>query len=101
MTDRGKPGPPGLPRLAPVSEPAVLIDGLVKRYGGGVTALDGVSLTAAEGAVTALLGPNGAGKTTAVEICEGYRRADAGTVQILGRQPTDPALRPRVGGMLQ
>jgi ABC-2 type transport system ATP-binding protein len=83
-----------------VSEPAVVIDGLVKRYG-GTTALDGVSLQAARGAVTALLGPNGAGKTTAVEICEGYRRPDGGSVQVLGRDPGDRALAPRVGVMLQ
>ena len=35
----------------------------------------------------ALLGPNGAGKTTTVEIVEGYRRADHGTVTVLGRGP--------------
>jgi len=83
-----------------VPEPAVQIAGLTKRYG-GTTALDDVSLTAARGAVTAILGPNGAGKTTAVEICEGYRRADAGSVRVLGLDPRDRRLRPRVGIMLQ
>ena len=39
------------------------------------------------GRITAILGPNGAGKTTTVEICEGLRRADAGTVRVLGRDP--------------
>jgi ABC-2 type transport system ATP-binding protein len=47
---------------------AVEIAGLTKRYG-GLTALDGVSLMAPRGRVTAVLGPNGAGKTTLVEIC--------------------------------
>ena len=53
--------------------------------------------------MTAVLGPNGAGKTTAVECCEGLRRPDAGTVRVLGLDPrgTAPALRPRVGVMLQ
>jgi ABC-2 type transport system ATP-binding protein len=51
--------------------------------------------------VTALLGPNGAGKTTTIEICEGYRAADEGTVRVLGRDPDDPELRPRVGVMPQ
>ena len=88
------------PRLAAVSEPAVVLDGLIKRYG-ATTAVDGLSLTAARGAVTALLGPNGAGKTTTVEICEGYRRPDGGVVRVLGRDPTERALRPRVGVMLQ
>jgi ABC-2 type transport system ATP-binding protein len=79
---------------------AVEITGLVKRYG-GATALDGLSLTAESARVTALLGPNGAGKTTTVEICEGFRRPDGGTVRVLGLDPADPALKPRVGVMLQ
>ncbi len=79
---------------------AVEVNGLVKRYG-TVTAADGLSFMAGQSAVTALLGPNGAGKTTTVEICEGYRRADAGTVRVLGLDPADPSLRARVGVMLQ
>jgi ABC-2 type transport system ATP-binding protein len=51
--------------------------------------------------VFALLGPNGAGKTTTIEICEGFRRADAGSVRVLGMRPDDSRLRPRVGVMLQ
>ncbi|MGI8332054.1 ABC transporter ATP-binding protein [Actinomadura scrupuli] len=75
---------------------------LVKRYG-ATTAVDGLSLTAERGRVTALLGPNGAGKTTAIEICEGFRRADAGTVRVLGLDPARDAreLRPRIGVMPQ
>ncbi|HZR49181.1 MAG TPA: ABC transporter ATP-binding protein [Streptosporangiaceae bacterium] len=79
---------------------AVEISGLVKRYG-TATAVDGLTLTAARGAVTAILGPNGAGKTTTIEICEGYRRPDQGTVRVLGMTPGSAALRPRVGVMLQ
>jgi ABC-2 type transport system ATP-binding protein len=82
--------------------PAVEIAGLVKRYG-PTAAVDGLTLTAAAGAVTAILGPNGAGKTTTIEICEGYRRPDQGTVRVLGLDPVRDAraLRPRVGVMLQ
>ena len=82
--------------------PAVEIGGLVKRYGQTV-AVDGLTLSAARGAVTGILGPNGAGKTTTVEICEGYRRPDQGTVRVLGLDPVREAraLRPRVGVMLQ
>jgi ABC-2 type transport system ATP-binding protein len=82
--------------------PAVEISGLVKRYG-SATAVDGLSLTAGRGEVTAILGPNGAGKTTTIEVCEGYRRADAGTVRVLGLDPAQDAarLKPRVGVMLQ
>jgi ABC-2 type transport system ATP-binding protein len=90
--------------LAPAdaATPAVEVSGLVKRYG-QTAAVDGLSLTAARGAVTGILGPNGAGKTTTIEICEGYRRPDQGTVRVLGRDPVRDAraLRPRVGVMLQ
>jgi ABC-2 type transport system ATP-binding protein len=83
-------------------DPAVAIEGLVKRYGPR-TVLDGVSLTVAAGELVALLGPNGAGKTTTAEIVEGYRRADSGTVRVLGLDPATggPMLRARVGLMLQ
>jgi ABC-2 type transport system ATP-binding protein len=78
----------------------VEVVGLTKRYAAS-TALDQASLSAPQGAVTAVLGPNGAGKTTLIEICEGYRRPDAGTARVLGLDPGATALRPRVGVMLQ
>ncbi len=79
---------------------ALRVDGLVKRYGDR-TVVDRLNLTAERAAVTTVLGPNGAGKTTTLEICEGLRRPDAGTVRVLGRAPGDPALRSLVGVMLQ
>jgi ABC-2 type transport system ATP-binding protein len=81
---------------------AVEIGRLVKRYG-QTTAVDGLTLSAALGAVTGIIGPNGAGKTTTIEICEGYRRPDQGTARVLGLDPVRDAkaLRPRVGVMLQ
>jgi ABC-2 type transport system ATP-binding protein len=79
---------------------AVEVVDLVKTYG-TQRAVDGLSLTVARGSVLALLGPNGAGKTTTVEICEGFRRPDSGTVRVLGLDPTAADLRPRVGVMLQ
>ncbi|UWE09030.1 ABC transporter ATP-binding protein [Actinacidiphila bryophytorum] len=84
------------------NEPAVEVAGLVKRYG-AMTAVDGLDLAVPQGSVTAVLGPNGAGKTSTVEICEGYRRPDAGTVRVLGLDPVtqSAALRPRIGVMLQ
>ncbi|HEY8979303.1 MAG TPA: ABC transporter ATP-binding protein [Streptomyces sp.] len=83
------------------SEPVVQVRALVKRYG-SKTAVDGLDLVAGNG-VTAVLGPNGAGKTTTIEVCEGYRRADGGTVRVLGLDPVAQAaeLRPRIGVMLQ
>jgi len=75
---------------------------MVKRYG-ALAAVDGLTLTARRGEVTAILGPNGAGKTTTIEVCEGYRAADAGTVTVLGLDPAreSKALLPRIGVMLQ
>jgi ABC-2 type transport system ATP-binding protein len=78
------------------------VAGLRKAYAGR-TILDGIDLTVGPGELVALLGPNGAGKTTTVEIVEGYRNADAGTVRVLGEDVPHggPALRARVGLMLQ
>jgi len=85
-----------------MDRPAVEVDSLVKRYG-STLAVDGVSIAVPRGAVVALLGPNGAGKTSTVEICEGYRRPDGGTVRVLGLDPVahHDALTPRIGVMLQ
>jgi ABC-2 type transport system ATP-binding protein len=80
---------------------AVVVRGLVKRYGGRAV-VDGLDLEARSGAVTAVLGPNGAGKTTTIECCEGLRSPDSGSVRVLGVDPSDgAALLPRVGVMLQ
>ena len=85
-----------------MTETAIHIAGLRKRYGSRLI-LDGIDLDVAGGELLALLGPNGAGKTTLVEIIEGYRRADGGTLRVLGRDPWNagPELRARIGLMLQ
>jgi len=85
-----------------VSEPAVLVDGLVMRYG-DTTAVDSLTLTVDTGTITAVLGPNGAGKTTTLETCEGYRAPQQGSVRVLGLDPRRQAraLLPRIGVMLQ
>jgi ABC-2 type transport system ATP-binding protein len=82
--------------------PTVAVRGLVKRYG-RTTAVDGLDLELRTGSVLALLGPNGAGKTTTVEVCEGFLRADAGEVRVLGVDPAraPDALRARIGVMPQ
>jgi len=82
--------------------PAVEVDRLVVRYG-SLVAVDGITFDADFGEVVALLGPNGAGKTTTVETLEGFRRADAGRVRILGLDPWSDhtKLTPRVGVLLQ
>jgi ABC-2 type transport system ATP-binding protein len=81
------------PPTGPVDPSAAIsIRGLVKRYGEFV-AVDGLDLDIGRGEIFALLGPNGAGKTTTVEICEGYRKRDAGEVRVLGEDPADGARR--------
>ena len=76
--------------------------GLSVRYG-DLQAVRDVSFTAEAGQVTAVLGPNGAGKTSTIEVCEGYRRAAAGTVRVLGLDPAthQRQLGERIGVMLQ
>ncbi len=82
--------------------PAIRVRDLRKAYGGH-EALSGIDLDIARGEVFALLGPNGAGKTTAVEICEGHRTRDGGTVEVLGYDPQrgERAFRERIGIVLQ
>jgi ABC-2 type transport system ATP-binding protein len=74
------------------------VDHLHKRYRDAV-AVEDVSFTVEQGEIFAILGPNGAGKTTTVEIIEGLRTADGGTVRVLGLDPQrdKAALRQRVG----
>jgi ABC-2 type transport system ATP-binding protein len=81
---------------------AVQVRGLRKCYG-EVAAVDGVDLDIRYGEVFALLGPNGAGKTTTVEILEGYRHRDGGTVAVLGEDPARGGRRwrARLGIVLQ
>jgi ABC-2 type transport system ATP-binding protein len=80
----------------------VVVEGLRKRYG-ELWAVDGVSFTVAEGEFFGILGPNGAGKTTTLELIEGLREPDEGSVLLLGERPwpRNPRLLPRVGVQLQ
>ena len=81
---------------------AVLVEGLHKSYRDH-EALRGIDFEIREGEVFSLLGPNGAGKTTTIEILEGYRRRDAGTVSVLGIDPErgPRKWRGRIGVVLQ
>jgi ABC-2 type transport system ATP-binding protein len=65
---------------------AIVVNELRKSYD-GVEAVRGISFEIRAGEVFGVLGPNGAGKTTTVEILEGYRRPDSGTVSVLGVDP--------------
>jgi ABC-2 type transport system ATP-binding protein len=81
---------------------AVSVTDLRKAYS-GVNAVDGLDFAIREGEIFALLGPNGAGKTTTLEILEGYRKRDGGTVNVLGFDPQRQAedIKPLIGVMLQ
>ncbi len=75
---------------------------LRKSYG-ELKAVDGVTLDVAAGEFFGILGPNGAGKTTTLEIIEGLRQPDSGTVSVLGMSPwpRNEQLLRRIGVQLQ
>ena len=62
------------------------VKGLTKSYG-DVHAVRGIDLSIEQGEIFSILGPNGAGKTSTVEILEGFRTRDSGTVSVLGFDP--------------
>ena len=66
--------------------PVIAVSHLGKSYGSTV-AVDDVSLEVYEGEIFGLIGPNGAGKTTTMECLEGLRKADRGTMSVLGLDP--------------
>jgi len=81
---------------------AIEVHGLTKSYG-SVQAVRGIDLYVERGQIFAMLGPNGAGKTTTVEILEGYRSRDGGTVEVLGLDPARQRqrLKSEIGIVLQ
>lgn len=85
-----------------MSNPAVAVSGLTKRYG-KITAVDHISFEIGQGEVFGLLGPNGAGKTTTLECLEGLRNADAGSLLVAGCnvQTSGKELRKKLGVQLQ
>jgi ABC-2 type transport system ATP-binding protein len=75
------------------------VSDLVKRFG-SLTAVDGVNFEIREGSCFGLLGPNGAGKTTAIEMMEGIKQPDAGTIRYRG-EPLGDEFRNEAGIMFQ
>jgi branched-chain amino acid transport system ATP-binding protein len=67
--------------------PDLVISGLTKRFG-GILALDGVSLSVAEGEIAGLIGPNGAGKTTVFNCISRFYDPDDGSIHFGGRNIT-------------
>jgi branched-chain amino acid transport system ATP-binding protein len=73
----------------------IVVDNIRKSFG-GVAALDGCSLTVADGSITGLIGPNGAGKSTLFDVIAGSKRADSGLVKLDGVDITNIAEHRRV-----
>jgi len=81
------------------------VKGLTKSYG-DIHAVRGIDLNIEQGEIFSILGPNGAGKTTTVEILEGFRTRDTGSVSVLGFDPSNRGhqsreWRNRIGIVLQ
>jgi len=70
--------------MLPDHSPLLIIDGLVKQFG-GFRALDGLSFSLAAGEILGLVGPNGSGKTTCINIVSGLYTPDGGSIHFEGR----------------
>ena len=84
----------------PTLTAALVVDQLTVTLGGR-RVLDGLTLAAQPGRLTAVLGPNGAGKTTLIRCCTGLLRPDAGSITVLGRPAGSTEVAARVGLMPQ
>lgn len=84
--------------MAVMSEKVLEIDNVFKSFG-GVTAVDGLSLSLSRGEVMGFLGTNGAGKTTTIKMLLGLLRPTSGMVRIFGQDPVDASSRNRIGYM--
>jgi branched-chain amino acid transport system ATP-binding protein len=69
--------------VAPVTSPALSVDGLMLHFG-GLRVLGGVSFEAQRGSITSVIGPNGAGKTSLFNTISGFYRPSSGTIQCMG-----------------
>jgi ABC-2 type transport system ATP-binding protein len=64
--------------------PAIETNGLTKRFGGSVLAVDDLDLEVREGEIFGFLGPNGAGKSTTINMLLGFATPTAGEARVLG-----------------
>jgi ABC-2 type transport system ATP-binding protein len=91
-----------LPTPAPAGHGPLAIElrGLHKSFG-TVRAVDGIDLAITPGEVVAFLGPNGAGKTTTIDMLLGLAQPDAGSVAVLGLDPSRAIAEGRVSAVMQ
>jgi ABC-type branched-subunit amino acid transport system ATPase component len=61
------------------------LDGVMRTFG-GLKAVDGLSLSVAEGEIHGIIGPNGAGKTTLFNVINGFLPANAGSIRFAGAE---------------
>jgi ABC-2 type transport system ATP-binding protein len=104
LTGGAAPAAARLAQRDPLMPDAITVAGLRKSYG-SVRAVRDVSFSVRRGEIVALLGPNGAGKTTTLEVLEGFRDRNGGSIEVLGLDPGDKSaareLRERTGLVLQ
>jgi ABC-2 type transport system ATP-binding protein len=75
----------GIQAIAELASIPLVVNEVVKTYGDGFRAVDGVSFRAEAGQVVGLLGPNGAGKTTVIRMLVGLIRPDSGSIYVHGQ----------------
>ena len=83
-----------------MSETLFSAQGLRFAYG-AEPVLQGIDVAVAAGEIVGLVGADGAGKTTLMRIAVGQLQAGDGSITLLGKAPTDPALRDDIAYMPQ
>lgn len=79
--------------LPPVSEKGILLDLIdLKRYFGGVKAVDGISMKIDGGTIHGLIGPNGSGKSTVVNLISGVYAPSSGEIRLRGKRLPEGSL---------
>jgi ABC-2 type transport system ATP-binding protein len=84
-----------------MGEHLVATNDLTKTYGGGITAVDRVSLTVWRGEIYGFLGPNGAGKTTTLRMLAGLITPTGGSASVHGDRPGSPRALARTGALIE
>ncbi|MDQ0415998.1 ABC-2 type transport system ATP-binding protein [Croceifilum oryzae] len=81
-------------------ETAIQLSEVTKQYA-AKNAVDHISFTIGKGEIVSILGPNGAGKTTTISMMLGLKNPTSGSIQILGRSPSERKVKQEIGAMLQ